>query len=413
MVVIPELLKEVVLALAIGGLIGLERENEPHRKYAGIRTLALLCGIAPAVVAVSEAVGSAIFVGIYLTLAAVVSIGVLYIRLSIEEENIGFTTSIAVFAVAVLGVMVGYNLYFEATSIVILMALILAQKERLHSYVDKLSDAEISDALLLGMLVFILLPLLPNQPVGPYNVLNLREVLLLAIFVLLIEFVAYVSMRQVGSSKGMGITALLGGAASSLATAGVMAKIANEDNRLGKLASSTILLAALSMVVRNVVIASAIEFSVFELLIYPAVAMIWVAGMLAYLLGREHEPEGEIDIPMESPFSFTSAAKFAAAFMIISVAAKFAEQFLGSAGLYATAFAGGLVSSVAVATSAASLVSGGVSTYTAAGMVVVSIVASLFSKMVFIEAVNKDLRNYVWPTLAAVAVVGAMVFVLL
>lgn len=41
---VPDLLLQAVVAMAIGGLIGLEREKESSNKYAGLRRLALLCG---------------------------------------------------------------------------------------------------------------------------------------------------------------------------------------------------------------------------------------------------------------------------------------------------------------------------------------------------------------------------------
>ncbi|MFC7058333.1 MgtC/SapB family protein [Halovenus salina] len=49
---VPDLLVHVAIAIAIGGLIGLERERLD--KFAGVRTLALLSGTAPAVVELAE-----------------------------------------------------------------------------------------------------------------------------------------------------------------------------------------------------------------------------------------------------------------------------------------------------------------------------------------------------------------------
>ena len=412
-IVVPEMLQEILIAIAMGGLIGLERENEPQRKYAGLRTLALLAGVAPAIVGLSETMGSAVFVYIYLSMAVLVSLAIVTIRTHLDADQVGLTTSVATFVVAVLGLMVGYNLYFEATALLLFTVILLAEKERMHAYVNKLSNQEISDAVKLGLLVFVLLPILPTQPIDPLNAVNLREVLVLAIFVLLIEFVAFVSMRQVQGSHGLYITGLLGGVANSFATMGVLARISKQDSDLLKAVSSATMVATTSMIVRNVAIATALSFPLIYVLWKPAAVMCGVAAVLGYVL-REKDLVDDFEVPMESPFSFKAAAKFALAFIAIAVASTLAEQFVGSAGLYVTAFIGGLVSSTAVATSAVSLLSGGtIELEAASGMVLVGIFASITSKMALVEMVNSDLRRYVTTSLLVVGLSGLAVFFLL
>lgn len=412
-IVVPEMLQEILIAIAMGGLIGLERENEPERKYAGLRTLALLAGVAPAIVGLSETMGSQVFVYIYLSMAVLVSLAIVAIRTYVDADQVGLTTSVAAFVVAVLGLMVGYNLYFEATALLLFTVILLAEKERLHAHVNKLSNQEISDAVKLGLLVFVLLPILPSEPIDPLNAVNLNEVLLLAIFVLLIEFVAFVSMRQVEGSHGLYITGLLGGVANSFATMGVLARISKQDSDLIKAVSSATMVATTSMIVRNVAIATALSFPLIYALWKPAAVMCGVAAVLGYLL-REKDPVDDFEVPMDSPFSFRAAAKFAAAFIAIAVASTLAEQFIGSAGLYVTAFVGGLVSSTAVATSAVSLMSNGtVEMEAASGMVLIGIFASITSKIALVEMVNSDLRRYVTTSLLVIGLSGLAVFFLL
>src|SRR6056297_2320819 len=130
-----ELLLRVLIAIATGGLIGLERERQPERKYAGLRTLALLCGAGPIAVDVGLREGSALPVGIYLGLAAGIALFVAYIRVAVAEEDVGLTTSVTVFFVALLGVLVGYGAFFASTSSAIVLVALLAEKEPLHRFV--------------------------------------------------------------------------------------------------------------------------------------------------------------------------------------------------------------------------------------------------------------------------------------
>lgn len=413
-IAVPEILQHVAIAIAIGGLIGLEREEEEKRKYAGLRTLSILCGAGPLVVLLAQEAAVPWLIGIYLLLAVALSLSIAYVRFSIQQDTLGFTTSMAVFMVAVLGLLVGYGLVFEAVSVAIITAFLLAEKETMHHYVHQLSDNEISDAMILAALVFILYPILPADPVGPYAAVNLQETLLLAIFVLLIEFVAFLSMRHFGGSRGLRITGVLAGAANSFATAGVMARMGNKSEDAVKTASSALLLASISMVVRNIVIASAIASALLAVLWIPAASMVTMTLILVLVLQQVGEDESDFSFEFDSPFSFRAAAKFAVVFIIIAIASNAADQFVGEAGLYVTAFIGGLVSSAAVVSSAASMLSSGsASLHVAGGMVLFSIMASLTSKIILIETINSDMRWRANLPLVVIGLVGLAVFFLI
>lgn len=409
---VPEFLAELLFAIAIGGLIGIERENEPSRKYAGVRTLALLAAGGPAVVALTETTALSWLVLLYVGIVAAFAGGIVLVRLW-TQGDVGFTTSMATFLVGLIGVMVGYDMYFEAVALGMFTALLLAEKERMHSHVSRLTNHEISDAVKVMMLVFVLYPILPAGRIGPYGAVSLQETLLLAIFVLLIEFVAFVSMRQVGSSVGLQVTGLLGGMANSFATTGVLARISVKESDAVRMASSSILLSQVSGFVRNVFIAGVIAVALVPGLIVPVGVMVVVA--LAVAVGLWRGADGlEFDVPMESPLSFRSAGKFALLFILISVSASMAEAYIGSAGLYMTAFLGGAISSAAVATSAASLLGGGsIEPGVGSGMVLVAMLGSMTAKMVLVESTNPDLRRSVTLPLVVVGVAGVAAFMLL
>lgn len=415
---IPDLLVQVVLATAIGALIGLERERRPTRKYAGLRTLALLCGSAPVVVFVAEAADTSgavpVLIGLYLFLALALALGVVYVRLSLQDEDIGFTTSVTVFLVALLGLLVGYEFYLEATSIAIVATILLAERDRLHGYVDSLTDAELRDSLKLGALMFVLFPILPAEPIDPYGILVLRDVLLFAILVLLIEFASYITMRQVGGSTGLAMTGLLAGGANSFAAAGVLARIGTRSRAALDAAAFALLLATASMIVRNTGIAVVLAVGVFAVIIWPALAMVVVTLASAAVLWYTGDTTEAITIDVDSPFSFVAAAKFAAAYVGILLISVGAEQTIGEAGLYASAFAGGLVSSAAVAVTAATVFNdGGVGVTGAVGMVVLGIVASLTAKIALVWAINAEMRRKAIVPLVAIGIAGVGTFLLL
>ena len=412
---VPTLLVQVVVAIATGGLIGLERERLPARKYAGLRTLALLCGAGPVVVYVGQLDGSSailgLFLGIYLGLAAAVALSVVLIRFSLEEADIGFTTSVTVFLVGLLGVLIGYERYFESTSILIIAVLVLAERDRLHRYVDSLSDQELLDTLKLGALVFILYPILPSEPIDPYDAVVLQDVLLFVIFVLLIQFAAYLSMAQLGGSRGLAVTGLLAGGANSFAAAGVLARLAKQSREAVTAASFALLLATLTMILRNIGIAVALAYPILWTVSAPAAVMVAVTLAAAGLVWWNGETHEEFDIDLDSPFSFRAAAKFSVAYIAILLVSVGGEEVAGDIGLYATAFAGGLISSAAVSVTAATVLSnGGVGAQAAAGMVLLGIAASLTSKIVLVEWVNDEMRSRAAAPMVLIGLAGLGTF---
>ncbi|WP_243641418.1 MgtC/SapB family protein [Natrarchaeobius halalkaliphilus] len=410
---VPELLQQVVIAIAIGGLIGIEREKESTDKFAGLRTLALLCGAGPVMVYYAQISGYTAAVLLYLVLAAIFAFTIAYIRFTLSGDDIGLTTSVTVFFVALLGVIVGYGRFVEAAAITIIVAFLLAEKEQMVSFVDSLTYDELSDAMKVGALVFILYPILPAEPVDPYGVINLQEVLVFAIFVLMIEFSAYVSMRVFGGSKGLQVTGLLAGMANSFATAAVMARMANKSREALEAASSGIMLSVISMIIRNVGLASVIAFAIFWTIWIPALAMIAITVAIAYYLLRTSDSHDDIDVDIDSPFSFTSAAKFSAIYVAITVVAVVSQELLGDVGLLATAYTGGLISSAAVAVSAATVYnSGAASVEAAGGMVMLGIMASLSSKIVLVEIINGQMRKKAMLPMAFTGVVGLAVYFL-
>jgi len=409
---VPELLIQVAVAIAIGGLIGLEREKED--KYAGVRTLALLAGAAPLVVELAGLSAFPAVIAVYLALVGAVALAIAYIRFELRGDEIGFTTTVTVFLVGILGLLVGYGLLFEATSVAIVTAFLLAEKERILGYVDRLSHQELSDTMKLGALMFILYPILPAEPVDAYGVVNLREVLVFAIFVLLIQFAAFVSMRQFGGSKGLQVTGLLAGSANSLAAAGVMARMAKQSREAVDSASSALLLATGSMIVRNIGIASVLALPLIWVIWPPVAGMLATTLAVAYLLTVRGETGEDFQIDLNSPFSFKAAAKFAVMYIGIVVVSVFAEELFGELGLYATSFAGGLVSSAAVAVSATTVYNDGtVAAEPAAGMVLLGIMASLAAKIALLEAVNTEMRTKAAVPMAAVGLAGLSIFFLL
>jgi uncharacterized membrane protein (DUF4010 family) len=58
---------------------------------------------------------------------------------------------------------------------------LLASRERLHGWVRSISWPELRSVLVLAAMTFIALPIMPNEPIGPFGGVNPREVWIIAI----------------------------------------------------------------------------------------------------------------------------------------------------------------------------------------------------------------------------------------
>ncbi len=134
-----EVILKLLLATALGGLIGLERESS--RKPAGLRTNILICLGSTMVMILSGLLleGKETSMGDLTRIAAGVITGIGFIGAGtiIQSKGmvIGLTTAAGIWAVSVLGLVIGSGYYLFAvifTVIVILNLFILGKIEKEH-----------------------------------------------------------------------------------------------------------------------------------------------------------------------------------------------------------------------------------------------------------------------------------------
>src|SRR5690606_1506300 len=211
----------LTVALGIGFLVGVER-GWKHRdapegsRAAGLRThavIGLLGGIAGAMLAHLGPIG---FAAITLAFAgAFITFKVLE---SLRDKDLSVTGTIAGLLVFALGAYSMWgDLRVTAAAGVALVGL-LAFKEALHAWLEKLTWKELRSALLILAATAIALPLLPDRAIDPWGAVNPRELWLLTILVAGASFAGYVAVRVLGSDFGI----LAGAAAGSLVSSTVV-----------------------------------------------------------------------------------------------------------------------------------------------------------------------------------------------
>jgi uncharacterized membrane protein (DUF4010 family) len=107
--------------------------------------------------------------------------------------------------------------------VAVIVAIVLAARTRLHTFIHSvLTDVEVHDGLLLAAAALVILPLIPDTAIDPWNILNLRRLWVLVVLLMAINALGYVALRSLGSKFGLPVAGLIAGFVSSTATIGAM-----------------------------------------------------------------------------------------------------------------------------------------------------------------------------------------------
>ena len=381
-----ELLSRLGVALAIGLLVGLERgwrgrDEQDFKRTAGLRTFALtglLGGIAGAVARLTDPTFIGIvFIGFSAVFAA------FYWRESRAEENYSVTAVVAAMLTLVLGAYAVYGELRVAVACAVAMTLLLALREPLHRWLRMIEWAEIRAVLVLLAMTFLLLPVLPDRPVDPWNLINPAQIWLLAIMIAAISFAGYVAVKLLGARWGIAMMAFAGGLASSTATTVTLARLGKDHASAGRVLAGGILLSGSVMVARVLVIAAVLNMSVALRLVLPLLAaglMMIVCGIV--LLRNRGDTAAQPTLSMANPLELGMAIKLAALIALILVVSELVVQHAGDAGVLVLAALSGIADVDALTISMAKLGGGQVAVALAALAILLAVLVNTGTKTV-------------------------------
>jgi len=376
----------LAVALGIGLIVGLERgwntrAQRGGQRLAGLRTFALagLCGGVLAALSLPDRF--AILAAGTLVVGALVVVG--YSISSREQRDFGMTTELALLTTFVLGAVAVLGAPFEATAAGIIMALLLGFKAEFHAAIDKLERAELLATLQLAAIAVVLVPLLPDRQMGPWEAVNPRVIGMLVLLIAGLSYLGYFAVRMLGAHLGLLLTALFGGLSSSTAVTVAYARRARTETSHRPLLAAGIAIAAATMVPRLVVEIAAVNRSLLLELwpTFAALTLVPIAAVAVALLRKPRATAGAV--PLANPLQLPTALTFGALLIGLFIAAEGLRHWLGDSGAYAVAALAGLfdVDAVSIAMAEASA-RGNLEATTAARAVVVAVLVNTGVKAV-------------------------------
>jgi uncharacterized membrane protein (DUF4010 family) len=212
------------LALVIGLLIGIQREysfrgsGEEGGLFAGVRTFGLIGLLGATAAYLADLLDTPVPL---LALIAIVG-AFLMVTYFVDawRGDVGLTTEIAALLVLLAGALAYSDQTAVASGIAVATAVLLSLKFEMRRFVTALTPDDVAATLKLAFISVIILPVLPNQTYdvpSPFNVLNPFKTWLLVVLISGISFVGYVLTKVVGAERGIALTGLVGGLASSTA----------------------------------------------------------------------------------------------------------------------------------------------------------------------------------------------------
>lgn len=402
----PIVLKMAV-SLGIGMLVGLEREWS--NKDIGVRTFSIVALLGTLASLLGDIFVIGLLVGVFLLVIAA------NVRSLLVDRSLEITTSASLMFVYLLGVLVGNGHIFTPVAGSIIITMLLAWKTELNKFAGGLQTSEIRSAVLMGLIGFVIYPILPDKYVDPWQLFNPSDAWLSIIAIAGIGFVNYVLLR-IYSTRGLYLGAIFGGLInSSVTVAEICSRL--KDEAMSSRTTILCLLATMSMCVRNLALSiifvpASITAALLPLLAMSLVTAAWAISDLRKTGNPQSEPSNLI---LDSPISLYKVLRFGLLFIAIQITGILLTRTFGSNGLLVTSFFGGLVSSASTTAAAATLARHGSIPPNIAGSA--AVLASIASALVNLPIAWRMIKNrsvrhrLTWEILTIVATGMAVVII--
>jgi len=349
------IIQKLGIAILIGLLIGLEREHSrtPGAKsFAGIRTFPLITMYGFISAMISSYLNFAFY---FVFISSVIILVALSYFTTARGGRIGITTELSALMVFVLGSMIYWNFILIAAIVAVIMALFLSLKIQLHQFVEKVTAEDIFAVLKLSIVTIIIFPLLPERSFGPNNIINLRLIWMMVIFIALLSFLGYILTKYVGYKKGISVTSIFGGLVSSTALTFSFAKKSKENDSLSSNFGVGALIASTMVFPKVLLEIAVVNSELAKLAIVPILIFTVVGILLSVIMWKKIKQIELTGIDLKNPFELKSALYFGLLFGAILLFSNVAQLNFGNRGSYLVSFISGLTNIDAITLTMAQL----------------------------------------------------------
>ncbi|KAL8181337.1 UNVERIFIED_CONTAM: hypothetical protein K2H54_000089 [Gekko kuhli] len=295
-----------LVSLAIGLIIGLERgwqvrQLGDNQRIAGMRTYGLIGLLGGVCALLLPTLGP--WLPLLGLLAVVTGCGLSVWLAQRWQGEFGLTSSVAMLLTYLLGLMSVLLSPSEAVACAVLAALLMGLKGKIQQGMLFLSETEFHATLRFLLISLVLLPVLPNEEMGPLDAFNPFKIWLM-----------------------------------------VFARLNKEQGGLERLLATGILLAGATMWLRLLVLVLLIHSELAMRLAAPLLLLAATVYGFAFWFWRQREEltDGPVQPQTSNPLDLATAIKFGLLLALIGFMATLLQSKVGNSGVYLLSLVSGI-----------------------------------------------------------------------
>lgn len=411
-----DFIQNIVLSIVLGFLIGLQREmhiiySQKDRDFGGTRTFAIISLLGFLSGWINKIYPYAFVV--FVTMFSLMLIAA-YIINSLSSSHKGTTTEFAAMVVFLIGAMLNFSTQLLAVLLTIVVMFLLNLKEKIQDYEKNITKEDFGAAVFFLLMTFVILPVIPNEPIDPFGLINLFKIWMMVVVVSGISFFGYIAIKALKTKNGITIAGFFGGLISSTAVAMSMSRKIHENGFLAKNLAIAIALASSMMFIRADLILWAFSPALAKSLTIPcAIGLIMGLAYIIFLYLRTKYENIPSDVEFKNPYDLKEALFMGLVFGFVLAIVELTDKYSGSYGVYAVSFISGIADVDAIILSLSSFADSGINMNVAYNAIVVAIVSNTIAKSALVaifgnKAVFKEVVIYYLLSVGSFAISGIL-----
>lgn len=326
-----------------------------------------------------------------------------------SRAEVDGTTEVAAFVVLAAGLVAGMHEFRLASATIAITTLLLVEKSKLHSLVERIGDATLRAAFRFAVMAVVVLPLLPPGPFGPLGGIRPRQLWAMVLLFSGLSFAGYLARRAIGPDRGYPIAGMIGGIISSTNVTLSFARASRNEAGASMPLASGVMAANAVMCLRVIVATAVLNPSVSIALAPYLIAPFLVAAAIAWFGFRKQKEQASGEMPApNNPLQFKLALEMAVLFQLVLFGVRWAKNTWGDPGVFVSAGLVGLTDVDALVVSMAKDTGAQLPAPIAARAIVVGVLANTLLKLAIGVGLGaREFRKVVFVGLSAVAIACA------
>ncbi len=346
------LFQNLGISLVLGLLVGLQREQSGDAR-PGVRTFPLITILGTVSAILAAKYGGWVMLGSILGVVTVLAFQRI-VQLRTENPDPGVTTEFAVLVMFCVGALTMVVPIAVPIAVGGGVAILLQFKPEMHQFAQTLGN-DLKAVMQFVLITCIILPVLPNETYGPYDVFNPWKTWLTVVLIVGMSLGGYIVYKFLGRDAGIMLGGILGGAISSTATTVSYSRQARGKPELTHVSAIVVMIASTVVFVRILVEIAIVSPRFLSASAIPIILLMLTTAVPAVLMWFRVRTEPSQMPEQENPTQMKSALVFAGMYAVVLVALAAAKAHLGTNALYVVSAISGLTDMDAITISTANM----------------------------------------------------------